>query len=440
VPDEAPAESPAQAPHAPGSTPPGAPHDSYAALRLPAFRRYVVGLAALTFATQVQGTIVGWQVYAITRDPLSLGLIGLAEALPFIGCALWAGHVADRGDRRRIVQWATLVLVACSAALLALSLRPPAGPAYVRTVYGVILVSGVARSFLQPARQALSSEIVPRAVLANAITWRSTTWQAAAVGGPALGGLLYAAAGPPTAYAVDTALMVGALAAFAGVRPHPERAAARAAAAEPLPVAQSLFEGLRYMRTQPVILGAMTLDLFSVLFGGATALLPVFADEVLRVGPEGLGVLRAAPAAGAVVVSLVLAHRPPVRNAGPVLLAAVALFGAAMVGFGLSTSYPLSVALLAFSGGVDMVSVNIRSLLLQLLVPDRLLGRVSSVNQIFIGSSNEIGAFESGVAAKLVGAALSVVLGGIATLGVVATTAALVPALRRLRRIEPAAA
>lgn len=440
MPDEAPAESPAPAPHAPGSTPPGAPHDSYAALRLPAFRRYVVGLAALTFATQVQGTIVGWQVYAITRDPLSLGLIGLAEALPFIGCALWAGHVADRGDRRRIVQWATLVLVACSAALLALSLRPPAGPAYVRTVYGVILVSGVARSFLQPARQALSSEIVPRAVLANAITWRSTTWQAAAVGGPALGGLLYAAAGPPTAYAVDTALMVGALAAFAGVRPHPERAAARAAAAEPLPVAQSLFEGLRYMRTQPVILGAMTLDLFSVLFGGATALLPVFADEVLRVGPEGLGVLRAAPAAGAVVVSLVLAHRPPVRNAGPVLLAAVALFGAAMVGFGLSTSYPLSVALLAFSGGVDMVSVNIRSLLLQLLVPDRLLGRVSSVNQIFIGSSNEIGAFESGVAAKLVGAALSVVLGGIATLGVVATTAALVPALRRLRRIEPAAA
>ena len=439
MPDEAPAESPAPAPHAPGSTPPGAPHDSYAALRLPAFRRYVAGLAALTFATQVQGTIVGWQVYAITRDPLSLGLIGLAEALPFIGCALWAGHVADRGDRRRIVQWATLVLVACSAALLALSLRPPAGPAYVRTVYGVILVSGVARSFLQPARQALSSEIVPRAVLANAITWRSTTWQAAAVGGPALGGLLYAAAGPPTAYAVDTALMVGALAAFAGVRPHPERAAARAAA-EPLPVAQSLFEGLRYMRTQPVILGAMTLDLFSVLFGGATALLPVFADEVLRVGPEGLGVLRAAPAAGAVVVSLVLAHRPPVRNAGPVLLAAVALFGAAMVGFGLSTSYPLSVALLAFSGGVDMVSVNIRSLLLQLLVPDRLLGRVSSVNQIFIGSSNEIGAFESGVAAKLVGAALSVVLGGIATLGVVGTTAALVPALRRLRRIEPAAA
>jgi MFS family permease len=411
-------------------------HDSYAALRFAVFRRYIVGLGALTFATQVQGTVVGWQVYAITRDPLSLGLIGLAEALPFIGCALWAGHVADRADRRRIVQWATLVLVACSAALLALSLRPPAGPIYVRTVYGVILVSGVARSFLQPARQALSSEIVPRTVLANAITWRSTTWQAAAVGGPALGGLLYGLSGPPTAYAVDTVLMVGALLAFAGVRPHPERVAARTAG-EQLPVVRSLVEGVQFMRTQPVILGAMTLDLFSVLFGGATALLPIFANEILHVGPEGLGVLRAAPAAGAVLVSLVLAHRPPVPRAGPALLAAVALFGVAMIGFGLSRSYPLSLALLAVSGGVDMVSVNIRSLLLQLLVPDRLLGRVSSVNQIFIGSSNEIGAFESGVAARLVGAATSVVLGGVVTLAVVAATAVRVPALRRLRRIEP---
>jgi MFS family permease len=447
APPDAPADSlattPAGAPIAAlDASADGAPagrHDSYAALRLPVFRRYIAGLAALTFATQVQGTVVGWQVYAITRDPLSLGLIGLAEALPFIGCALWAGHVADRGDRRRIVQWATVVLVACSAALLALSLRPPPGPVYVRTVYGVILVSGVARSFLQPARQALSSEIVPRSVLANAITWRSTTWQAAAVGGPAVGGLLYGLSGPSTAYAVDTGLMAAALVAFAGVRPLPERAAARSAG-EQLPVVQSLVEGMRFMRTQPVILGAMTLDLFSVLFGGATALLPVFADQVLRVGPEGLGVLRAAPAAGAVLVSLVLAHRPPVRNAGPVLIAVVALFGLSMIGFGLSTSYPLSVALLAFSGGVDMVSVNIRSLLLQLLVPDRLLGRVSSVNQIFIGSSNEIGAFESGVAARLVGAAPSVVLGGVATLAVVAATAALVPALRRLRRIEPVAA
>jgi hypothetical protein len=202
---------------------------------------------------------------------------------------------------------------------------------------------------------------------------------------------------------------------------------------------QSLVEGLQFIRRQPVLLGAMTLDLFSVLFGGAVALLPAFAAHILHVGPEGLGVLRAAPAAGAVLVSLALAHRPPVRNAGPVLLAVVALFGLSMIGFGLSRSYPLSVALLAFSGAVDMVSVNIRSLLLQLQVPDRLLGRVSSVNQIFIGSSNEIGQFESGVAARLLGTAPSVVFGGVATLAVVAVTAVALPPLRRLRQIRPAA-
>lgn len=421
---------------------PAVPHDAYAALRLPAFRRYIAGLATLTFATQVQGTVVAWQVYAVTRDELSLGLIGLAEALPFIGCALWAGHVADRHDRRRIVLAATVVLLACSAALLALSLRPPGGPdgprRFVRMVYGVIFVSGLARSFLQPARQALSSEIVPRETLANAVTWRSTVWQASAVGGPALGGVLYALAGAPAAYAIDTALMGMAFLAFARVRA--TGAAAARAAAERLPAVQSLVEGLRFIRGQPVLLGAMTLDLFSVLFGGAVALLPVFAATILHVGPEGLGVLRAAPAAGAVLVSLALAHRPPVRNAGPVLLGVVTLFGLSMIGFGLSTSYPLSVALLAFSGAVDMVSVNIRSLLLQLQVPDRLLGRVSSVNQIFIGSSNEIGQFESGVAARLLGTAPSVVFGGVVTLAVVAVTAVALPPLRRLREIRPAPA
>jgi MFS family permease len=201
------------------------------------FRRYVAGLATLTFATQVQGTVVAWQVYAVTNDTLSLGLIGLAEALPFIGCALWAGHVADRHDRRRIVLWATLVLVGCSAALLALSLRPRVGPGaaerFVRTVYGVIFVSGLARSFLQPARQALSSEIVPRDVLANAVTWRSTVWQASAVGGPALGGVLYGLAGAPAAYAIDTALMGVALLAFARVRATAAAAARAAPSASP---------------------------------------------------------------------------------------------------------------------------------------------------------------------------------------------------------------
>lgn len=377
---------------------------------------------------------MAWQVYGVTHDPLSLGLIGLSEALPFISVALWAGHIADRYDRRMLVLASTAALLGSSAALLALSVRPPATATLVRAIYGVTFVSGIARSFLQPARQALVSEIVPRALLPGAVTWRSVTWQTAAVGGPALGGLLYGFAGPPTTYAVALVLMVAAFIAFAAVRHTPTLRTPRGE-----PVMQSLREGIDYLRTQPVLVGAMALDLFSVLFGGATALLPVFADRILHVGPEGLGVLRAAPAAGAVVVAFTLAHRPPVRHPGVVLLVVVALFGLSMIGFGLSTSYPLSIVLLAFSGAVDMVSVNIRALLLQLMVPDRLLGRVSSVNQIFIGSSNEIGEFESGVTAKLFGAAPSVVLGGTLTLVVVGLTAGLVAPLRRLREIEPAA-
>lgn len=408
-------------------------HDPYAALRIAAFRRYIAGLLTLILATQVQGVVVAWQVYAVTRDPLSLGLIGLAEALPFIGFALWAGHVADRVDRRKLTIAATVVLALCSAALLALSMAPPAPRRHVTLIYAIIFVSGIARSFLNPARTALSTELVPRALLANSLTWRSTTWQTAAVGGPALGGLLYALSGATVAYALDTALMLVALAAFVRVQhaPRPRPPAT-------LSVRRSLLEGVAYVRRQPVLLGAMSLDLFSVLFGGATALLPIFANEILRVGPQGLGLLRASPAAGAVLVSLWLAHRPPVRRTGPVLLAVVAAFGLTMIGFGLSRSFPLSVALLVVSGGVDMVSVNIRSMLLQMLVPEHLLGRVSSVNQIFIGSSNEIGAFESGVAAKLLGAATAVVAGGAATLAVVAATAWGVPPLRRMGAIPHA--
>jgi MFS family permease len=409
------------------------PHDPYAALRIAAFRRYIAGLLTLILATQVQGVVVAWQVYAVTRDPLSLGLIGLAEALPFIGFALWAGHVADRVDRRKLTLAATAVLTLCSAALLALSLAPPAPRTHVALIYAIIAVSGVARSFLNPARTALSTELVPRAVLANSLTWRSTTWQTAAVGGPALGGVLYAFAGAPFAYALDTALMLIAVVAFLRVQhtPRPRPPAS-------LTVGRSLMEGIAYVRRQPVLLGAMTLDLFSVLFGGATALLPIFADEILRIGPQGLGILRASPAVGAVLVSLWLAHRPPVSRTGPVLLGVVAAYGLTMIGFGLSRSFPLSVGLLVAAGGVDMVSVNIRSMLLQMLVPEHLLGRVSSVNQIFIGSSNEIGAFESGVVARLMGAAPSVVLGGVLTLGVVAVTGWAVPALRRLRAIPHA--
>ncbi|HVE79637.1 MAG TPA: MFS transporter [Gemmatimonadaceae bacterium] len=411
-------------------------HDPYAALRVPNFRAYILALLTLTLGVQVQGVVVAWQLYAITRDPLSLGLIGLAEALPFIATALYAGHVADRIDRRRLTVAAAVVLLACSVALLACTVGGLlATRRSVWIVYAVIALSGVARSFLQPARTALSAEIVPRELYANSITWRSSTWQLAAVAGPALGGLVYGWHGATAGYVVDVALTAAGAGWFAAIR---HRSPERSPIGEGL--SRSLRAGLRFVWRSPVVLGAMTLDLFAVLFGGATALLPVFASEILHVGPRGLGLLRAAPAAGAVVVSVLLTYRRPWERAGHALLASVAAFGLCMVGFGLSRDFLTSLVLLMVSGAADMVSVNIRSMLLQTHTPADMLGRVSAVNAIFIGSSNEIGAFESGVAARLFGTARSVVLGGVMTLLVVGATAWRAPALRRLRRIESPAA
>jgi MFS family permease len=404
----------------------------YASLRLPDFRRFIIGLFAFTVAIQIQGTVVGWQIYQLTHDKLALGLIGLAEALPFIGAALYAGHVADRHDRRRIVLAALALLLLSAVLLLVLPFLLPSAPhLVVRAIYGVIVLSGLARSFLQPARQALAAELVPRPLYGNAITWRSGTWQLASVLGPAMGGLLFAFGGAALAYAVDAALMLVGVAAILAIsqrsvlkREHTER------------VARSLATGIRFVWSEPLILGALSLDLFSVLFGGATALLPVFADEILHVGPSGLGLLRAAPAIGAVAMSAVLVWLPPFRRAGRALFLSVATFGVCIIVFGFSTSALLSVAVLAVSGAADMVSVFIRSSLIQHRSPVHMLGRVSSVNSIFVGSSNEIGAFESGVTAKLFGTVPSVVLGGIATLAVVAITAWRLPALRKLGRME----
>ena len=408
-----------------------AQHDPYAALRHRNFRWYIISLFAMTLASQLQAVVVGWQVYSITHDPLSLGLIGLAEALPFITFALPAGYLADRRNRRTIAVLALVVLAACSLALLTISATPGLlGRANIAPVYTVIFISGIARGLLQPARQALGAEIIPRRLYENAITWRSSSWQTAAVVGPAVGGLLYGFAGPVAAYGVGAALMLLALTGFLVIRYEP---AVRVI--ETSSMMDSLLTGLRFVWSEPVILGALSLDLFSVFLGGAEALLPVFAAEILEVGPQGLGILRAAPAAGAVVMGLYLAHRPPIERAGRTLLLAVATFAVAIIGFGLSTSFLLSLGLLAVSGMADNVSVVIRSTLLQLLTPPAMLGRVSAVNSVFIGSSNELGAFESGVAARYLGAVPTVVLGGAASLVVVALTARLVPRLRRLGRI-----
>lgn len=407
------------------------PHDAYAALRHRGFRWYIVSLFVMVVGSQLQAVVVGWQVYNLTRDPLSLGLIGLAEALPFIAIALPAGYLADRRDRRAISVASLFVLACCSAVLLALSttsgLLARVG---VYPVYTTIFVSGIARGVLQPARQALGAEIIPRSVYQNAIAWRSSTWQTASVIGPAIGGLLYGFAGAFASYGVAMLLMLVALVAFLMVRYAPE-----ARSLESSSMFAELLTGLRFVRSEHAILAALSLDLFSVFLGGAEALLPVFASEILKVGPQGLGLLRAAPAAGAVTMGIFLAHRPPFRRAGRTMLLAVAVFAVAIIGFGLSRSFYVSLALLALSGMADNVSVVIRSTLIQLLTPPQMLGRVAAVNSIFIGSSNELGAFESGVAARLLGAVRAVVLGGSGALLVVGLTARLVPRLRTLGRI-----
>jgi len=407
------------------------PHDSYAALRHREFRWFIVSMFAMVVSSQLQAVVVGWQVYRITHDPLSLGLIGLAEALPFIAIALPAGYLADRRNRRAISVAALFVLACCSITLYVLSATPTLlARVGVVPVYVVIFVSGVARGILQPARQALSAEIIPRSMFQNAIAWRSSTWQIASVIGPAIGGLLYGFAGAQISYAVAALLMLAALAAFLMMRytPVPRAMQNESMAAE-------LLTGLRFVWSEHAILAALSLDLFSVFLGGAEALLPVFASEILKVGPQGLGLLRAAPAAGAVTMGIFLAHRPPFRRAGRTMLLAVAVFALAIVGFGLSRSFYFSLGLLALSGMADNVSVVIRSTLIQLLTPPQMLGRVSAVNSIFIGSSNELGAFESGVAARLFGTVPAVVLGGSAALLVVGLTAKLVPRLRHLGRI-----
>jgi MFS family permease len=406
--------------------------DPYASLRNADFRWFVASLVAFTLGIMIQGTVVAWQVYEITHDPLSLGLVGLAEALPYISAALYAGHLADRHDRKRLSMVALAVQTSCIAALLGFTLRPALfAEGRVWPIYSVVFASGLARSFLQPARTALAAEIVPRDMYENAIAWRSSLWQGAAVIGPAIGGVLYGFSGPRAAYLAATVLCLVSLVLFAAVayRRHPRSTAAEGTIGENLTV------GIRFLVHQRELLGAQVLDLFAVLFGGAPALLPIFASEILRVGPQGLGVLRAAPAAGAVLMSALLAHRR-LRRAGPTLFACVAAFGICWILFGLSTSFWWSLALLAISGAVDAVSVIVRSTLLNLRTPPHLLGRVSAVNQIFIGSSNEIGSFESGVAARLLGAVGAVVAGGVATLVVVAVTAWKTPALRRLDELH----
>jgi len=396
--------------------------------------RFLAGITTASLAIQVQNTAVGYQMYRLTGDPLSLGMVGLAEALPFIGLALAGGLVADRVDRRRIALSALSVMCLAALGLLGLARREAAlTVGTVRwAIYGLIAVGGVCRSFLQPARIALAAQLAPPALHAQAVAWRTGLFQLASVLGPALGGLVCASAGVPGAYALSAGLLALTVVLLALVRTPmaPPRAPARS-------LLHSLHEGISYLRGDRVLLPAILLDLFAVLFGGAVALLPVFASDILHVGARGFGLMRAAPAAGALLASAVMVLRPPLRRAGRAMLLSVAGFGVAVIVFALSRSFALSLLMLAASGALDMVSVLVRSTLFQVRVPEHMLGRVASINQIFIGSSNEIGAFESGLAARLLGTVPAVVLGGAVTLAVVAVAAWRAPELRRLGPLVP---
>jgi MFS family permease len=402
-------------------------HDPYASLRFREYRAFLVAMGTVFGATQIQSAVLGWQVYALTRDPLALGFVGLAEAVPFLGLTLVGGWAADRVDRR-VLSLASLAAVAASGGwLLLLSLSAPRS---VLPFYAAQALAGAGRAFLRPATSALGTELVPREHYLNAATWRASIFHSTSVVGPALGGGLIALGGPRLAYGAVVALSAVGVAALAQVAPRPR------AAAGPGHLVAELGDGVRFVFGHPVLLGAMSLDLFAVLFGGATALLPVFARDVLGVGEVGFGFLRAAPAAGSVLVSFALVRAGPLGRAGAALLSSVALFGLTWIAFALSRSYALSIALLALGGALDGVSVILRSTLVQLETPQEKMGRVAAVNSFFIGSSNELGAFESGVAARLLGTVASVVFGGGMTLLTVALVAWRAPALRRLGALK----
>ena len=406
--------------------PASAPHEPYAAFRFAPFRWFVVSLLAMVMAAQVQLVVVGWEIYQLTQDPLSLGLLGLSEVVPYLSVALYAGHVVDAKDRKLVSLAALVVLLGASIALFAMALAEPV-PTRVWPFYVVFGACGIARAFLQVARSALVAEVVPRHLFQNAATWRSSTWQAGTVAGPALGGVLFAAFGARWTLGINIAFGVVALGAMLLIRHQPTPLTGGHVS-----VVKNLIEGLRYVRGQRIILGALTLDLLAVFFGGVVAILPIFASDILKVGADGFGALQAAPGAGAVLMAFVIAHRRPFQHAGPVLLASVTIFGLCILGFAMSRSFTLSVLLLAISGAADNVSAVIRSTLIQVKVPPAMLGRVSSVNAIFIGSSNELGYFESGLAARLMGAVPSALFGGTMTLLTVAIIAWRVPDVRKL--------
>ena len=405
-----------------------------AAFRYANFRYFLLARFLAVFVVQMQGVAVGWQVYAITKDPLDLGLIGLAQFLPFVVLVLPAGQVADRMNRRLILALCYALQVVCALLLLLYSLfGMNDGHASIWPVLAVLSLFGVARAFAMPASQAITPNLVPPEAFANAIALNSSLIHAATIAGPALGGVMYLL-GPNVVYGTVATVLALSVLLMLQVKLPPIHAPTGPA------TWHTVLEGLRFVRSRPIVLGAITLDLFAVLFGGATALLPAFASDVLDAGPAALGLLRTAPAVGATLIAVVLVARPVTQHVGRWLFGTVFVFGLATIVFGLSSSFGLSLLALAVLGGADEISVYIRHMLIQLETPDEIRGRVSAVNAVFIGASNELGEFESGVTAKLFGLVPAVVLGGVATLVVTGLCMRWFPSLRRIDRFPTVAA
>ena len=412
---------------------PTARHDPYAALREKDFRLFLIGHVASVLGIQMQTVAVGWQLYEKTGSAMALGLVGLVQVIPMLGLALPAGHTADRFDRRRILMVASVVAVISSAGLLAVTVSG----GRVGLIYLFLALSGIARAYQGPARSSLVPALVPRSIFSNAVNWNVSAFELASMAGPALGGVfiaifhntwqVYLVAAITSSFYV---IMLGLLSKRSFLASIVPNSSGRSLDFK------SLVAGFSYVRRNTVLLAAMTLDLFAVLLGGAIALFPIFAKDILKVGPTGLGWMQAAPSLGAIIMALTTTHLPPMKHAGKTLLWAVAGFGAATLVFAVSKIFWISLVMLFLTGAFDNISVVIRHTLVQVLTPDEMRGRVSAVNGMFINASNELGRFESGTLAAFAGPVLSVLIGGAGTLLVVAFSALKWPELRKVGMLD----
>ncbi|ESW95293.1 MFS transporter [Mesorhizobium sp. LSJC268A00] len=402
------------------------PDRRYAAFRHRSFLSYWAARFLTTFATMIVSVAVGWQIYDLTRDPFDLGIVGIVQFLPSLLLVLVTGVVADRFGRRLIMALATVVEAGCALVLLYFTLRGLVSPL---PIFIVLAMFGLARAFYGPASSSLFANLVPPEDFGNAIAWNSSAWQTATIVGPVAGGLLYGVSAE-AAYAVASVLMlVAGLLIFTIPKPAQQSATDK-------PTMETLFAGFRYIWSEKIVLGAISLDLFAVLLSGASALLPVYARDILELGPWGLGLLRSAPGIGAICVAVWLAGHPLRDSAGKIMLGFVAGFGAFTVLFGVSTITWLSILALAGLGATDMFSVYIRETLIQLWTPDEVRGRVNAVNQVFVGASNEVGEFRAGTMAALIGTVPAVVIGGVGAIAVAGLWAVLFPQLRRVRHLN----